>query len=82
LPQIVEGGKKLEPLVDRTKVVALEEEAEKLRRQLGEKETRNRKSLREWDRLTRETELAALRSELADNSLRQLNGEVEMQAAF
>ncbi|KAF1827423.1 uncharacterized protein K489DRAFT_397701 [Dissoconium aciculare CBS 342.82] len=82
LPQIVEGGKKLEPLVDRTKVVALEEEAEKLRRQLGEKEIRNRKSLREWDRLTRETELAALRSELADNSLRQLNGEVEMQAAF
>jgi hypothetical protein len=80
--QIVEGGKKLEPLVDRTKLVALEEEAEKLRRQLGEKEIRNRKSLREWDRLIRETELAALRSELADNALRQLNGEVEMQAAF
>jgi hypothetical protein len=82
LPQIIEGGKRLEPLVDRTKLAALEDEAEKLRRQLHEKEIRNRKSLREWDRLTRETEFAALRSELAENALRQLNGEAEMQAAF
>jgi hypothetical protein len=82
LPQIIEGGKKLDPLVDRSKLMLLEEEAEKLRKQIEEKETRNRKSLREWERLTRDTEAAAFRSELAENALRQLNGEAELQAAF
>lgn len=82
LPQIIEGGKKAEPLVDRTKITTLEDEAEKLRKQLDEKEARIRKSLREWDRLTRDTEAAALRSELAETALRHLNGETELQAAF
>lgn len=82
LPKIIDGGQKAEPLVDRSKLTRLEDEAEKLRKQIEDKETRKRKSLREWDRMTRETEAAALRSELAEEALRQLNGEAESQAAF
>lgn len=82
LPKIIDGGQKAEPLVDRSKLTRLEDEAEKLRKQIEDKETRKRKSLREWDRMIRETEAAALRSELAEEALRQLNGEAESQAAF
>ena len=82
LPKIIEGGVKAEPLVDRTKLDRLEDEAERLRRQIDEKEARKRKSLREWDRLQRESEVAGLRSELAEQALRELNGEAESQAAF
>lgn len=82
LPKIVEGGLKSEPLVDRSKLGKLEEEAERLRRQIEDRETRKRKNMREWDRMTRETEAAALRSELAEQSLKLHNGEAESQAAF
>ncbi|KAK5120145.1 hypothetical protein LTR85_006626 [Meristemomyces frigidus] len=82
LPKIIEGGQKAEPLVDNTRLNKLQEEAEKLRKQIEEKETRKRKSLREWDRLSREVEVASLRSELAEQSVRELNGEAESQAAF
>ncbi|CAK3865664.1 Hypothetical predicted protein [Lecanosticta acicola] len=82
LPKIVDGGLKAEPLVDRSRLNELEDQAEKLKKQIEERETRKRKSLREWDRMTRETEVAALRSELAEEALRQLNGEAESQAAF
>ena len=60
----------------------LEEEAEKLRKQIEEREARKRKNLRDWDRMTRETEAAALRSELSEQALKELNGEAEGQAAF
>ncbi|KAK4631136.1 hypothetical protein CLAFUW4_03035 [Fulvia fulva] len=82
LPKIVEGGIKAEPLIDRTKLTRLENEAERLREQIDEKEQKKRKSLREWDRLQRESEVASLRSELAEQALRELNGEAESQAAF
>lgn len=82
LPKIIDGGVKAEPLVDRSKLGRLEEEAERLRRQIEDRETRRRKTMREWDRMTRETEAAALRSELAEQSLKLHNGEAESQAAF
>ncbi|CZT20023.1 uncharacterized protein RCC_05880 [Ramularia collo-cygni] len=82
LPKIVEGGIKAEPLTERSKLGKLEEEAERLRRQIEDRETRKRKNMREWDRMTRETEAAALRSELAEQSLKLHNGEAESQAAF
>lgn len=82
LPKIVEGGVKSEPIVDRSKLDRLEDEAERLRKQIDEKEARKRKGLREWDRLQRESEVAGLKSELAEQALRQLNGEAESQAAF
>lgn len=82
LPKIIEGGQKAEPLVDLSRLSKLQEEAEKLRKQIEEKEARKRKGLREWDRLSREVEVAGLRSELAEQSVRELNGEAESQAAF
>nr|POF11408.1 hypothetical protein CFP56_44246 [Quercus suber] len=82
LPKILEGGQKAEPLVDLSRLNKLQEEAEKLRKQIEERQARQRKGLREWDRLARDTEIASLRSELAEQSVRQLNGEAESQAAF
>lgn len=82
LPKILDGGLKAEPLADRSKLGKLEEEAERLRRQIEDRETRRRKNMREWDRMTRDTEAAALRSELAEQSLKLHNGEAESQAAF
>ena len=82
LPKAIEGGQKAEPLVDRAKLDRLQEEAEKLRRQIEEKEAKKRRGLREWERLGRETEAAALRSQLAEEALRSVSGEVEAAAAF
>lgn len=82
LPKVVEGGQRAEPVVDRSKIKKLEEDAERLRRELADRETRNRKSTRDWDRGQREMEIAGLRSELAEEALRSLNGESEGQAAF
>ncbi|KAF2168062.1 hypothetical protein M409DRAFT_53385 [Zasmidium cellare ATCC 36951] len=82
LPKLIDGGQPADPLIDQSKLHKLEDEAEKLRRQIDEKETKKRKSLREWDRLRSETEMAGLRSELAEQALKQLNGEAESQAAF
>lgn len=82
LPKIVEGGQRMEPVVDRSNINRLEDEAERLRKQIDEKETKKRKSIREWERMSRETEAAALRSELAEQALRSINGEAEHMAAF
>jgi hypothetical protein len=82
LPKIIDGGQKAEPLIDRSKLDKLEDEAEKLRKQIEERESRKRKSLREWEKMSRETEAAALRSDLAEQALRTINGEAESQAAF
>ncbi|TKA24114.1 hypothetical protein B0A50_06854 [Salinomyces thailandicus] len=82
LPKVIEGGQSADALVDDTRLRKLQEESERLRRQIEEKEQKKRKSLREWDRMSREVEVASLRSELAEQSLRELNGEAESQAAF
>lgn len=82
LPKPIDGGQKAEPLVDRAKLDRLQEEAEKLRKAIDEKEARKRKSLREWDRLSRETEAASLKTQLAEEALRRESGEGEGMGAF
>lgn len=82
LPQITEGGQKLPELYDRSRAERLEDEAERLRRVIEEKQARKRKGLREWERLERESEQAAFRAALADESVRTLAGEVDGGAAF
>lgn len=72
----------MDPIVDRTKLDKLQEEAEKLRRIIDEKEAKKRKGLREWERLSRETEAAAFRSQVAEEALRNASGEAESAAAF
>lgn len=82
LPQIKPGGEKAAPIIDRSKLDRLEDEAEKLRRVIDEKETKKRRSLREWERLTRETSAAGFRSQVAEEALRLVSGEAEGTAAF
>lgn len=82
LPKVVEGGQRMEPVVDLTKLHKLQEEAEKLRKIIDEKEAKKRKSLREWDQLSRETKLAGFRTQMAEESFRQISGEAESAAAF
>jgi hypothetical protein len=82
LPKPIEGGQKAEPLVDRTKLNKLEDEAEKLRKIIEEREAKKRKGLRDWERLQRETEVAGYRSQLAEEALRNVSGEAEGAAAF
>jgi len=72
----------MESIVDRTKLDKLEAEAEKLRRIIDEKESKKRKSLREWERLSRETEAAAFRSQIAEEALRHASGEATSAGAF
>ena len=82
LSKPIAGGSKAEPIIDRTKLDKLEAEAEKLRRIIDEKESKKRKSLREWDRLSRETEAAAFRSQIAEEALRNASGEAASAGAF
>ena len=82
LPRFVAGGHKMEPVADYTKLERLQEEAEKLRKLIDEKETKKRKQLRDWDRLRRESAAAAYRTQLAEEALRNANGEAESAAAF
>lgn len=81
MPKIKEGGEKLPSLHDTTKADKLEEEAARLRKMIDDKEMKKRQGLREWERLERETSTAALRSELAEEHLRSLNGEDSVSAA-
>lgn len=53
-----------------------------MRKQIEEKEAKKRRGLREWDRLARDTEAAALRSQLAEEALRNVSGEAEGAGAF
>ncbi|KAF2840302.1 hypothetical protein M501DRAFT_1002628 [Patellaria atrata CBS 101060] len=84
LPSIVPGGQLLpeyEP-AKAAKIEKLEEEARKLREAIKAKEDAKRKGEREWANLEREAENAGLRSELAEASLRALNGEDMSGSAF
>ncbi|KAI9689440.1 MAG: hypothetical protein M1822_010091 [Bathelium mastoideum] len=81
LPEVVPSGKKMADSYDSSKINRLEEEARKLREQIAEKESKVRQSVREWDRLQRESELAGLKAELAEGHLRALNGEDEAGGA-
>ena len=82
LPQIIPGGRKASPKIDRSRLDKLDEEAEKLRRQIEEKEAKKRKALRDWERMSRESETARVRSELAEEALRGFVEDEAMGAAF
>ncbi|TKX19544.1 hypothetical protein C1H76_8393 [Elsinoe australis] len=82
LPPILDEGKKLPPLYDRSRLDKLEEETERMRKALDEKQARKRKGLREWDRLEREVQLAELRGNLAEESLIAMSGGEGGGAAF
>ena len=75
---IIPGGKLqpsgMEP--DREKRLAqLEADREKLLEQIEEKQRAKRASLRDWERLERESETAALRSELAEGHLERMSSD-------
>lgn len=50
----------------------LEDDEGRLRGEVSEKQKSKREALREWEVRERETEIASLRSELADGHLRSL----------
>ena len=82
LPRIVEGGVKAPELYDKGRLDKLEDEAEKLRRVIENKQDRKRKGLREWAKLERDSEAAGFRARLADDNVRALAGENDGGAAF
>lgn len=81
IPKIKPGGEALPLPYETTKADKLEEEAARLRKMIDEKEMKKRQGLREWENLERESNTAALRSELAEEHLRSLNGEDSVGAA-
>lgn len=82
LPKVIEGGQRAESIVDRSKLAKLEEDAERIRKQIEEREAKKRHGLKDWERLSRAKEAAEFRSDLAKEALESLNGDVESQAAF
>ena len=78
------GGKAL-PNADPAaakKIGQLEDDAEKLRKQIEEKQKEKRTELRDWDSRERESRRDGLRSELAEAQLEGLSGEVIGGTAF
>jgi hypothetical protein len=82
LPRIIDGGIKAPELYDRGRLDKLEDEAEKLRLVIEDKQARKRKGLKEWAKLGRESETASFRAQLADENVRALAGESDGGAAF
>jgi hypothetical protein len=82
LPKEVPGGQKLPEVFDKSKLLKLEEDARKLRELIEKREDQKRPTLREWDTMERDSAAAHLRVELAETSLRELNGEGDMSSAF
>jgi hypothetical protein len=78
----VPGGQKLPEVFDKSKLLKLEEDARKLRELIEKREDQKRPTLREWDTMERDSAAAHLRVELAETSLRELNGEGDMSSAF
>jgi hypothetical protein len=87
LAQIVPGGK-LDPVASgvspdvASRLKKREEEEQVLRGDLKAKEEKLRKSLKNWDKLSRESASMALRSELSERHVRMLAGEGVGGAAF
>ncbi|KAF3479571.1 uncharacterized protein GIQ15_06547 [Arthroderma uncinatum] len=76
LPTTVPGGKLLPSGLDPTtekRLAQLEADKEKLLEQISEKQKAKRASLREWDKLSRESETGALRTDLADGHLQRMS---------
>lgn len=82
LPKEIPGGQKAPEMYDKSKILKLEAEAQKLRELIEKKEDAKRQKLREWDSLEREAETAQLKVDLAEGSLRGLNGEADVRDAF
>lgn len=68
------GGRKIPVKAppNAAKVKRLEEDAERLRRIIDEKERVKMAKLKEWERLEAECESAKLRTELAEEGLRKI----------
>ena len=84
LPAIVPGGKALPPVdpAAAKKLAQLEEDADRLRKQIDEKQKEKRADLREWESRERESRREGLRSEYAEQQLEAFNGEVIGGHAF
>ncbi|CAL3966817.1 unnamed protein product [Diplocarpon coronariae] len=87
MPQIIPGGRIDPTSTGFTAETAihlkkLEEEEEILRAKLYAKEERLNQSMRQWDRLSRESAACSLRSEYSERHVRQLAGESVGGAAF
>jgi hypothetical protein len=82
LPKEIPGGQKAPEMYDKSKILKLEEEARKLREMIDKREDAKRQKLREWDGLEREAETAQLKVDLAESSLRSINGEADVSDAF
>jgi hypothetical protein len=82
LPKEVPGGQKAPEVYDKSKLLKLEEDARRLRELIDKKEDEKRQKLREWDGLERDANNAQLRVELAETSLRELDGDTDISNAF
>ncbi|EAS30858.3 uncharacterized protein CIMG_06337 [Coccidioides immitis RS] len=75
LPSVIPGGKLvpsgLDPAYEK-RIAQLEADKERLLEQIAEKQKSKRTSLREWDKLSRESATGALRSELAEGHLQRM----------
>lgn len=81
LPKEVPGGQKAPDLHDKSKLLKLEEEMRRMREMIDAKEASKRQKLREWDGLESDATNAALRTDLAEQHLRSMNGDSEMGGA-
>ena len=84
LPTILPEGKSLPTLdpVAAKKISQLEEDADRLRKQIEEKQKEKRAGLREWETRERESRREGLRSELTEAQLEGLSGEIIGGTAF
>jgi hypothetical protein len=82
LPKEIPGGQKAPEVYDKSRLLKLEEDARKLREMIDKKEDEKRQKLREWDSLERDAGTAQLKVELAETSLRELDGEGDVSSAF
>ncbi|ORY07171.1 hypothetical protein BCR34DRAFT_29161 [Clohesyomyces aquaticus] len=81
LAKEIPGGQKAPEVYDQARILQLEEESRRLREKIEAKEMAKRQHLREWDTLEKDAANTALRSELAEQQLRSLNGESEVGGA-
>lgn len=87
LPQIIPGGR-IDPTASgipsdiAARLKRKEEEAETLREELHAKQEKLRQGLKGWDKLSRESQSMALRTELSERHVRMLAGEGVGGAAF
>ncbi|KAF2156185.1 hypothetical protein K461DRAFT_91850 [Myriangium duriaei CBS 260.36] len=74
LPPLLDEGKKLPDLFDRSNLEKLERQTEEIRKVLEEKQLKKRRGLREWEKAENEVKLAELRASLAEESLIAISG--------